>query len=201
MSGADEFRGAPEFGVCASRRHRGHRLTAPHQRTGVGFHARTRFDRHRFAGEHGLIEQDFSRGEVHVGSNHATERKFHHIARDQFGGSMLPLASEAIVYSELSFSSLIVSALIIVPQVIVAVMGSGGDAAPDGTLSHVTMLMVQASPAGCQSKLVSPFSWLRIKLSIARVPKPERVGGLTGGPPFSVERKTSRPFGSHDHAT
>jgi hypothetical protein len=122
MSGADEFRGAPEFGVCASRRHRGHRLTAPHQRTGVGFHARTRFDRHRFAGEHGLIEQDFSRGEVHVGSNHATERKFHHIARDQFGGSMLPLASEAHVYSKLSFSSLIVSALIIVPQVIVAVM-------------------------------------------------------------------------------
>jgi MFS family permease len=36
--------------------------------------------------------------------------------------SMLPLAGEALVYSKLSFSSLIVSALIIVPQVIVAVM-------------------------------------------------------------------------------
>jgi MFS family permease len=36
--------------------------------------------------------------------------------------SMLPLAGEALVYSNASFSSLIVSALIIVPQVIVAVM-------------------------------------------------------------------------------
>jgi MFS family permease len=35
---------------------------------------------------------------------------------------MLPLAGEALVYSKASFSSLIVSALIIVPQVIVAVM-------------------------------------------------------------------------------
>jgi MFS family permease len=36
--------------------------------------------------------------------------------------SMLPLAAEALVYSKLSFSSLILSALIVVPQVIVAVM-------------------------------------------------------------------------------
>jgi MFS family permease len=36
--------------------------------------------------------------------------------------SMLPLAGEALVYSKASFSSLIVSALIIVPQVIVALM-------------------------------------------------------------------------------
>jgi MFS family permease len=36
--------------------------------------------------------------------------------------SMLPLAGESLVYSEAPFSSLIVSALIIVPQVIVAVM-------------------------------------------------------------------------------
>jgi MFS family permease len=36
--------------------------------------------------------------------------------------SMLPLAGESLVYSEVPFSSLIVSALIIVPQVIVALM-------------------------------------------------------------------------------
>jgi predicted MFS family arabinose efflux permease len=36
--------------------------------------------------------------------------------------SMLPLAGEALVYSKVPFSSLIVSALIIVPQVIVALM-------------------------------------------------------------------------------
>jgi MFS family permease len=36
--------------------------------------------------------------------------------------SMLPLAAEALVYSKLSFSSLILSALIVVPQMIVAVM-------------------------------------------------------------------------------
>ena len=36
--------------------------------------------------------------------------------------SMLPLAGESLVYSEVPFSSLIISALIIVPQVIVALM-------------------------------------------------------------------------------
>ena len=38
--------------------------------------------------------------------------------------SMLPLAGEALVYSKEAFSSLIVSALIIVPQVVVALMAS-----------------------------------------------------------------------------
>jgi hypothetical protein len=69
-----------------------------------------------------------------------------------------------------------------------------------GALSHVTMLISQASPAARQSKRISPFSWPRIMPSIARMPKPLRVGGLTGGP-FSVQRKTSRPFGSRDHST
>jgi hypothetical protein len=36
--------------------------------------------------------------------------------------SMLPLAGEALAYSRVSLSSLIVSALIIVPQVVVALM-------------------------------------------------------------------------------
>ena len=38
--------------------------------------------------------------------------------------SMLPLAGEALVFSKEAFSSLIVSALIIVPQLIVALMAS-----------------------------------------------------------------------------
>ena len=61
MGGADELRGAAELGARAGRRDLRHRLAAPHQRPGIGLHARAGFDGDRFAGEHGLVEQDFAR--------------------------------------------------------------------------------------------------------------------------------------------
>ena len=73
MGGADELRGAAELGARSGRRDLRHRLAAPHQRAGEGLHARAGFDRHRFAGEHGLVEQNLSAGEVHIRGDHATE--------------------------------------------------------------------------------------------------------------------------------
>ena len=61
MRGADEFRGAAELGARSGRRDLRHRLAPAHQRSGKGLHARAGFDGHRFAGKHGLVEQDFSR--------------------------------------------------------------------------------------------------------------------------------------------
>ncbi len=75
MSGADELGGAAELGARAGRRDLRHRLAAPHQRSGIGLHARAGFDGHRFAGEHGLVEQDFSPGEVHIRGDHARRAK------------------------------------------------------------------------------------------------------------------------------
>ena len=60
MRGSDEFRGAAELGARSGRRDLRHRLAAPYQRSGIGLHAGAGFDGHGFAGEHGLVEQDFS---------------------------------------------------------------------------------------------------------------------------------------------
>jgi hypothetical protein len=38
-------------------------------------------------------------------------------------------------------------------------------------------------------------------LSITRVPKPWRVGGLPGGPPVSIQRRTRRPSDARDQST
>ena len=93
MGGADQLRGAAELGARAGRRDLRHRLAAPHQRPGIGLHARAGFDGHRFAGEHGLVEQDFAAGEAHIRGDHAAERQLHHIARHQLGrGHGLPRA-------------------------------------------------------------------------------------------------------------
>jgi hypothetical protein len=56
--------------------------------------------------------------------------------------------------------------------------------------THVRRMIPHASPFACQSKRISPFSWDLIMRSIACVPKPWRVGLLTGGPPLSVQRRT-----------
>ena len=61
MGGADELGGAAELGARPGRRDLRHRLAAPDQRPGIGLHAGAGFDRHGFAGEHGLVEQDFAR--------------------------------------------------------------------------------------------------------------------------------------------
>jgi hypothetical protein len=73
MGGADELRGAAEFGVRSGRRNLRHRLATPYQCSRICLHARAGFDWHRFAGEHGLVEQDLALGQVHIRGNHATE--------------------------------------------------------------------------------------------------------------------------------
>ena len=86
MGGAHELRGAAELGARSGRRDLRHRLAAPYQRSGEGLDARAGFDGNRFAGEHGLVEQDFSPGECHIRRDHAAERQLHHVARHQLGG-------------------------------------------------------------------------------------------------------------------
>src|ERR1700753_1070970 len=50
-----------------------------------------------------------------------------------------------------------------------------------------------ASPWSRQSKRTSPLSWPAIMFSTMRVPNPRCVGGVTVGPPDSIQRKLSRP--------
>src|ERR1700733_4288182 len=45
---------------------------APYHRPGKGLHANAHFDGYQLASEHGLVAQDFSRGEVHIRGHHAT---------------------------------------------------------------------------------------------------------------------------------
>jgi hypothetical protein len=73
MGGADELRSAAELGARSGRRNLCHRLAAPYQCSRIGLHTRAGFDWYRFAGQHGLVEQDFTLGEVHIRGNHATE--------------------------------------------------------------------------------------------------------------------------------
>ena len=96
MGGADQLRGAAEFRARAGGGDHAHRLAAPHQRAGIGLHARAGFERHRFAGEHGLVEQDLAGGQAYVGRHHGTERQLHHVVRHQFGcGQALPASVAA----------------------------------------------------------------------------------------------------------
>jgi hypothetical protein len=73
MGSADELRGAAELGARSGCRDLSHSLAAPYQRPRIGFQAWASFDGHRLAGEHGLVEQDFSPGEAHIRGDHATE--------------------------------------------------------------------------------------------------------------------------------
>jgi len=62
------------------------------------------------------------------------------------------------------------------------------------TISH-------ARPSARQSNRTSPPIWPRIMVSITLEPKPLRVGGLTGGPPASLQRSMSCPSAARDHST
>jgi hypothetical protein len=73
MGDAHELRRAAELGARAGRRDLRDRFTAPDQRPCIGLHACAGFDGRRFPGEHGLIEQDFSSSEAHIGGDHGAE--------------------------------------------------------------------------------------------------------------------------------
>jgi hypothetical protein len=53
-------------------------------------------------------------------------------------------------------------------------------------------VILHASPRSRQSKRTSPLSWPAIMFSIMLLPNPRRVGGVTGGPPDSIQLKLSR---------
>jgi hypothetical protein len=57
---------------------------------------------------------------------------------------------------------------------------------------HTRIAISQTSPPGCQSKRTAPLSCSIIP-AMTRLPKPLRVGGSMGGPPVSVQRRTSSP--------
>ena len=64
----------PNFVRGSGGRDLRHRLTAPHQRSGIGFETGPCFDGYGFASEHGLVEQDLAFGQTHVRGNHGAER-------------------------------------------------------------------------------------------------------------------------------
>jgi hypothetical protein len=93
MRGAHEFGSAAELGARSGRRNLRHRLAAPYQRSCIGLEARAGFDGDRFPSEHGLVEQDFSLGEMHICGDHGAEGELHNIAWHKFGsGYGLPCA-------------------------------------------------------------------------------------------------------------
>src|SRR5262249_34593712 len=55
---------------------------------------------------------------------------------------------------------------------------------------HTRIEISQISPLECQSNRTVPLSCLIIP-TMTRLPKPLRVGGSTGGPPVSVQQRTS----------
>jgi hypothetical protein len=93
MGGAYEFSGATEFSARAGSSDLRLGLAAPNQRPRKGLKTRAGFDWHRFAGEHRLIDQNFTGSELHIRRNHAAKRELHQIAwRQVRGGHRLPHA-------------------------------------------------------------------------------------------------------------
>ena len=83
MGSADEFRCAAEFGERSGCRNLRDRLAPPNLRSCKCSCTGTGFDRYGFAGEHGLVEQDFSGRKPHIRRNHAAKRELHDIARHE----------------------------------------------------------------------------------------------------------------------
>ena len=73
MGSADELRRAAKLGVCSGCCDLSHRLAATYQGSCISLHSGAGFDGYRFAGQHGLVEQDFPPGEVHIRGDHGTE--------------------------------------------------------------------------------------------------------------------------------
>ena len=74
VRGAHQLRGASELGACPGGGDFRYGFAAPHQRSRIGFESGAGFDRHGFAGEHGLVEQHRAIGQTHVGGNYGAER-------------------------------------------------------------------------------------------------------------------------------
>ncbi len=86
MSTENKLRGTTKLRARSGRCHLRNRLASPYQRPCIGLEVRASFDGDGFAGEHGLIEQNRSLNQAHVGGNHGAERQLHDVARHQLGG-------------------------------------------------------------------------------------------------------------------
>ena len=73
MRRANQFRCAAKLGPGSSCRYFRDRFAAPHQRPGKALEAWTGFSADGLAGEHGLIEENISLGQLNVRSDDATE--------------------------------------------------------------------------------------------------------------------------------
>ena len=73
MGRANQLGRAAELGVDSRRRDLRNRLAPSHQRPGKSLEPRPRFSADGLAGEHGLIEQNISLGQLHVRSHNATK--------------------------------------------------------------------------------------------------------------------------------
>ena len=85
MGGADEFGAAPEFGARAGGENFGDRFAAPDQRAGIGFKARSRLDRHGFAGQRRLVDEHGALDQAHVGGHDRAKRQLDDVAPHKFG--------------------------------------------------------------------------------------------------------------------
>ena len=86
MGGADQLRSATEFCASAGRSDLGCSLASPNQSAGIGLSSHPGVNRHGFAGEHGLVEENVSRDQARICWNDAAEREFNNVAGHQIGG-------------------------------------------------------------------------------------------------------------------
>ena len=75
VGGANEFRRASEFGAHSGGAYFGDSFAPPDQGARIGLRARSGLNRQRFAGEHGLIEQDGALAYQHIGGDHRAQRR------------------------------------------------------------------------------------------------------------------------------
>ena len=79
VGGAHQFRGPAEFCPCSRRGDLGDRFSSSHERSGIGREPRTRFDRHRLARQHGLIDQNGAFQKARVRRDDSAERELHDV--------------------------------------------------------------------------------------------------------------------------
>src|ERR1019366_3954983 len=79
VSGANELRSPPELGSRPGRGDLGDSFTSPHQCSGVGLPAWTRFNGHRFAGEHGLVDENGALYKANVRGDDSAQRQLHDV--------------------------------------------------------------------------------------------------------------------------
>ena len=86
MGGTHQLGGLAEEGAGADRGHLADPLAPAHHRAGIGGGFGACFDRHRFAGQHRLVQQQVAGEDAQIGRHDAAERELHDVAGHQVGG-------------------------------------------------------------------------------------------------------------------